>query len=88
MRLIVQTDCFVRTKSKTLQFWIERNYVVTLPRTDFLDPEFLDSIVHRVACKVEKHRMNFHETLRSWYVLPDSEFILDAPQLANRRELN
>jgi len=77
MKLVVETQVLIKTHYNKLQYWTDRQYFVQLSKRDFIEPTDLDSIVHRVACKVEKHKMNFHETLKSWYVVPDSEILKD-----------
>jgi hypothetical protein len=71
MKLVLQTKVIARTMDAKYIEWANRKYEMPLITMDFMDIDAIERQVHRWACNNEKHRLNFHETVDTWYIVPE-----------------
>ena len=72
MKLVLRTKVIARTMDARYIEWAIREYEMKLEDMEFIDICQIEKQVHRWACKNEKHRLNFHESVDNWYIVPEA----------------
>lgn len=71
MKLVLKTKIIARTMDARYIEWATREHEMKLVPMEFIDIDAIEQQVYKWACRNEKHRLNYHETVDSWYIIPE-----------------